>query len=138
MKKFLLTAVSMALVSLTWVPIGTVSAQEETDKKFSFGFVVRVAANEVIVKEFDYETDEGIEVSYLVNAETTFENVASVSELKELDDVEIEYKEEGGKRIVLWLSKVLNYDEEEGSYDDQGEESSADDVDPTVGTVNAE
>ncbi len=52
---------------------------------------VDVAANKVLVKYLDYETDTEKEINIAVDDKTTYENVKSVDEIKPQDTLSIDY-----------------------------------------------
>ncbi len=104
MKKLMLVVlVAFGLAFAMQVPVA--KAQENNEDKFSFGKVVSVSAQEVVVKEYDFAKDADVEVSYSVTAETEFGNVNAITELVANDDIVIDYLEKDGKRFVTTLVK---------------------------------
>lgn len=91
----------------------------------SLGTVVRAEAGRLVVSEYEYETDMDQENTYLVNEATKYENVASVTELKPGDSVEIVYQESGADRIALAVTKEEDYvdSEEEDQVGEQGRDA---------------
>ncbi len=81
------------------------AASEGEDITYSYGVVVAVSPTEIRVREYDYEKDEEIEVSYVVNEKTQFNNVNSGTELAIDDNVEIYYTETPDQKIASIVSK---------------------------------
>jgi hypothetical protein len=110
-------------------------AQTEAEEKvetvagFSYGQVVSISSNKIIVREYDFDNEEGVQVTYVINSETEFVNVGSYNELQNGDDVEISYKNVGEEKIATAISKEVqwnleddfNYEEGQGGEDSQEE-----------------
>lgn len=75
------------------------------ETSFSYGVVKIAAVDQITVTEYDFDKEEDVEVVYAINAETKFVNFGSIAELKEADEVDIEYRLEGDKRIAVSVSK---------------------------------
>ena len=109
MNKILAAVVFISVVSFQLIS-SNVFAQEqaptEIDAQFSFGTVVSATATDLVVSEYNYDTDQNVDVSYVLDANTVYENVVNALELKQADEVDIEYKEVDGKKIITYLSKV--------------------------------
>ena len=105
MKKLMLAPL-FALVLAFAVHIPVSFAQENNNEdKFSFGKVVSVNAQEVMVKEYDFAKDADVEVAYSITSETELGNVNAVTDLAVNDDIVIDYVEKDGKRTVTTLVK---------------------------------
>ncbi len=105
MKKLMLAPL-FALVLAFAAHIPAALAQENNNEdKFSFGKVVNVSAQEVMVKEYDFAKDADVEVAYTITAETELGNVNAITDLAANDDVVIDYMEKDGKRVVTTLVK---------------------------------
>jgi hypothetical protein len=105
MKKLMLVPlVALAMAFAVNIPVA--AAQENNNEdKFSFGKVLSVNAQEVMVKEYDFAKDADVEVPYSITAETELGNVNAVADLAVNDDIVIDYVEKDGKRIVTTLVK---------------------------------
>ncbi len=75
------------------------------ETSFSYGVVKIAAVDQITVTEYDFDKEEDVEVVYAINAETKFVNFSSIAELKEADEVDIEYRLEGDKRIAVSVSR---------------------------------
>lgn len=107
----------MGAVLLTGIALSA-SAQPEETAMFSYGNVVSVAVDNIVLEEYNYEQDTMAQVTYAINAETKFEDLGSVQEIKAGDEVEIEYAEAEGKRVAKVVSKAEEL--EEGEAPDLG------------------
>jgi hypothetical protein len=81
--------------------------------EFSYGTVKSVSGDQIVVTEYDYEQDKDIDVTYSVNAETTYEGVQSMSEIAAGDSVDVDYKIEGDKKIALAVAVEKGGEDEE-------------------------
>jgi len=77
------------------------------------GVVAKVDAESLVLVEYEYESDEELEVSYQVNDRTQFDNIASLADLQPGDSVEVVYADEAGKKVALAISKEENYIEDD-------------------------
>lgn len=100
--------------------IGTDVADENTadDEEFAFGTVVSVAAESITILEYNFDTEEEVQVTYDVNASTAYENVKALNEIAANDEVEINYKEVNGKKTATFISKDVPIEDDE--YKDDG------------------
>ncbi len=87
-------------------------AEEETE--FSFGTIKSINANQLVVSEYDYESNADVDVTYQVAANATFENVASLKEIAVGDSVDVDFLVENGqkKAVAITVEKPLPEDEE--------------------------
>ena len=97
-KLFLITALAVTVIS---APYGAL-AQEE-DMGYSYGTVVSVnePKREIVLTEYDYETEEEFSVIYSVDPNVKLENVSVLKDIKPNDQVDVEYViKEDGKKII--------------------------------------
>jgi hypothetical protein len=68
-------------------------ARTESETQWLWGEVVSVdiLKNELVVKYLDYETDQEKEMTIAIDSKTTYENVKSAGDIKQLDTVSIDY-----------------------------------------------
>ncbi|MDD4202540.1 MAG: hypothetical protein PHQ52_03645 [Candidatus Omnitrophica bacterium] len=85
---------------------------EDPSSEYTWGSVVSVSANEIVVSKFDYDTQEIIQITYPVDAEVEIENAAAISDIKEGDMVDIMAVLKGDQMVVTSIS-VDNEDAEE-------------------------
>ncbi len=77
--------------------------EEESD--FGFGTVSSVAKDKITVKEYNYETDTEMDVSYGVTSETELEGYESFGEIAAGDQVEVEYVTRANEKVALYVAK---------------------------------
>ena len=105
MKKWMMTSL-LAFTLVCTASMTAVFAQEDNNEdKFSFGKVVSVSGQEIMVREYDFAKDADVEVAYTVTTETELGNVNAVADLVADDDIVIDYVEKDGKRVVTTLVK---------------------------------
>jgi hypothetical protein len=92
------------------------AATIDEDLEYTYGSVVSSSAAEVVVTEYNYETDEEIQTPYTVSAETKFSNVGSAPDLVKGDNVDIYYKNIDEKKVATMITK------DETVYESQPEE----------------
>jgi len=73
--------------------------QEADDLQFAFGSVVKIAADEIVILEYDFDDDVDKEVTYKVDSESVLVGIHVG------DDVDIEYVEVNGERIANAIYK---------------------------------
>lgn len=88
---------------------------------YSFGTVKAVSPMEVTLEEYDFEGDleQTLDVMYVINAETEFDNFEKIDELKVDEDVEVYFVEENGAKIAVSLAKDEGFDLDAGDYGDE-------------------
>ena len=111
MKKILIVAI--AALTVCCMACGVTTAQED-EGNYAFGEIVQVKADSITVTEVYYDEDTGEEVEeqveYQISPEAELENIGSLAELKEGQEVDIEYIETGDKKQA---SYIYVYTEEE-------------------------
>lgn len=93
---------SVMVISLPYATF----AQEE-DAEYGYGTVVKVneSKKEIVVSEYDYDSDTEINITYSVDPNAKFENVDSMGEIKVGDEIGIDYMEdETGRKIAKVIS----------------------------------
>lgn len=83
----------------------------EEEPEYSFGVVKSASATEIVVSEFDYDTGQDKEVAYSITPETEWENVASPSEVKAGDEVDVDYLVKDGKNVAVLVAVAKPLDE---------------------------
>jgi len=98
---------------LALTPINSV-AQEEDQFFYSYGEVLSVAQDQIMVREFDYATGEEKDVVYYISADTILDSVESVDQIKPSDLVDVEFMvSEDGKNIAreILVDRIEDYEE---------------------------
>ncbi|MDI6759070.1 MAG: hypothetical protein QMD94_05315 [Candidatus Omnitrophota bacterium] len=86
------------------------------DTQWAWGEVVSVDSvnKTIIVKTFDYETEQEQELSVIIDNKTAFENVKSLNEIKALDVISIDYTiDMNGKMAAKTITIEAPMSEEE-------------------------
>jgi len=82
-------------------------AAPEENMEYGYGTVVSVddAKKEIVISEYNWETDSEGNVTYSVSGDAKFENVAALKDITAGSYVDIEYLAgEGGKRVAKLIS----------------------------------
>lgn len=74
---------------------------EAAEGQFSYGTVVTASTTSMKISEYDFETDTSEEINYDVAADVKLENVNSIDDIKQGDEVEIEFVMKNGKRTAV-------------------------------------
>jgi len=93
----LIAAFVLGTVSSAWAIGSTPASLEGTIKSISENIIIISSKSEDGLKIQD--------VSLEVNSQTKLDEMASVAELKEGDQVKVDYKEEGDKKVVVQITK---------------------------------
>ncbi|MFH1798422.1 MAG: hypothetical protein ABH844_03645 [Candidatus Omnitrophota bacterium] len=85
------------------LPLGSFvcKAEEGAEASSAFGEVVSVSSESVTVKEYDYELETEVEMTYEINASTVMENVEGIKDIEQADEISIDYTEEAGKKTAV-------------------------------------
>lgn len=106
-----LFSVVLPLLFLTQVSF----AQEE--ELYSYGTVVTASPTELTIEKYDIETDAETNESFVLDANTKFENNTTVANIKAGDQVDIYYVEKEGKKVatdvITFSQEDLELEEEE-------------------------
>ena len=86
---------------------------KEPEPDYAFGTAKSVNGNQLVINEFDYDTGEEKEMTYLLDAGTKFDNVASAAEISAGDEVDIDYLVKDGKKTAVAVSVAKPVEGEE-------------------------
>ena len=100
MKRYLVAAAVLALglVICSGISLAQEEAAEELD--YSWGTVNSVSSNQIILAEYDYDTEEEVNVTYTLDPKVDLKNVESLKDIKVGDNVEIDYVVRGDKKVA--------------------------------------
>lgn len=90
-------------------------AMLDADTEYSYGTVASVDAAAIQVKEYDYDSGADVSVDYVVDPAAKFEGANSLKDVAVGDNIEIDYLEKDGKRVILSMSVEKPFTEEEKS-----------------------
>ena len=103
MKMYLVVAVVLAL-GLVFSVSGVSLAQEEEETEYSWGAIVgSVSSNQIVVREYDYDSDEEVNVTYTVDPQLDLRNVESLKNIKVGASIEIDYVIRKGKNVAVGI-----------------------------------
>ena len=85
---------------------------EETE--FSYGTVKSISDNQMVVSEYDYDTDKDVDVTYNVPTEVTIEGAASLKEIAVGAAVDIDFLIKDGQKTAtaITVEKPIEEDED--------------------------
>ena len=91
---------------------------------YASGIVQRTSPTQIVLREYDYETDADKEVTYMLDTKVEFENVDSHNNITIGDIADIEYITRGGRRVATYIYVEKRAQEGEGQegYLLEGEE----------------
>jgi hypothetical protein len=114
-----------------------VVAAIDEDLEYTYGSVMSSSSAEIIVSEYNYETDEEVQMTYIISPETKFSNVPGAADLVKDDNVDIYYKVTDDKKIAAMVTKDDTvYESEVAEAEDVVSDLSDDDVDSQTNSVN--
>ncbi len=115
---FLLAGVTASpiLAEEAAAPAAPVEVEEGEELEYTFGTVKSVSADQIVINEFDYDTGEEKEQTYALDSKVELNNAASLQEIAQGDEVDVDYRVEGDKKIaqVISIAKPLPVGEAEG------------------------
>lgn len=100
MKNFLIVTLGI----LTFLFSLSLCLAQEGEMDYSWGVVVKVSPEEIIVLEYDYELEKETKVAYKIDRETEFIDIESIDDLIEDDPVEISYIVKNNERIIKTIT----------------------------------
>ena len=110
MKKYL--GVVAVLGFLMCFVSGVSLAQEAEDTEDSWGTVSSLSSNQLVVSEYDYDSEVEVDVTYAVGPEVEVKNVDSLKNITVGDSVDIEYVIKYGKKVAKIISVEKSSEEE--------------------------
>ena len=67
---------------------------------YSYGTVLKISPTEIVLQEYDYDSDVEKEVTYQIDPAVKIDGFATVLNLVAQDVVEVYYSEQNGKKIA--------------------------------------
>ncbi len=121
MKRYLVVAVVLAL-GLVFSVSGVSLAQEEEEAEYSWGTVSSISSNQIVVSEYNYDTEENIDVVYTLDPKMELKNVNSLKDIAVGDSVDIEYAVRDDKKVAKVITVEKSSQEEESTPSETYEE----------------
>jgi hypothetical protein len=113
MKRHIIGAAVLALLFLMCYGSG-VSLAEEEELEYSWGKVSSLSSNQIIIKEYDYESDEEADVTYAIDPKVEIKNVNSLEEITVGDNVGIDFVVRNNEKVArVIIVEKSSYEEED-------------------------
>jgi hypothetical protein len=88
-----------------------VFSQDDDDLvETSYGEIVSISKNTIVIKEYDYDNFRNVNINYVVDENVDLVNFNSLDELKKGDSVDIDYIVKGKTRIAVTIILTNNED----------------------------
>jgi len=125
MKRYMMVATVFVLLFSMCYSSGVSLAQEE-ELEYSWGRVSSLSSNQIIVKEYDYESDEEVDVTYAIDSKVEIKNVNSLEEITIGDSVGIDFLVRDSEKVAkVIIVEKSSYEEEytpEATHEEEPEE----------------
>jgi hypothetical protein len=82
--------------------------------EYSSGTVQAISPTQIMLREYDYETDADADVSYIIDTNVKLENVDSISDIAVGDIADIDYIMRDGRRVAKHIFVEKLFDAGEG------------------------
>ena len=92
----------VAIAGIFSVTLPVIAGEENVG--FSYGTVSKISSAAVTIKEYNYEADEEADATYIIDAQTEFEGIKSVSEIPVGIEIDIFYEAKDGQKIAKSIS----------------------------------
>ena len=101
----ILVVITMAIAGMLLFSFSRcASAQEQDSSAFAYGTVVSITDGEIVVREYDYEKDEEIDNTYVINVKTEYEGVKTFKDIVLGDSVDVVYAVIDNQKVAQSLS----------------------------------
>lgn len=81
------------------------------DYVYTYGSILKISDTEIVLQEYDYDSDEEKEVFYTIDSTTKVEGVASLKDIAVGDVVELYYSASGDKKTAKLIRKETGEEE---------------------------
>jgi hypothetical protein len=124
---FVITAVAaLSLMLIGIKPSFSQNVSAEDEVQYALGDLILKSATEISLSEINYETEEEMQATYLIDSETLWDNIRSIDDIKEGDEIEVFYREVEGKKKAMVIAKSEVDDEDFISESDESLEEGND------------
>lgn len=93
------TLVLGLLLCATGVLLAQEGASEE-DGEFSWGTVNSISSNQIVLSEYNYDSEEELAITYTVDPDVKLYNVGSFQDIAVGDDIWVDYVIREGQRVA--------------------------------------
>ncbi|MFH1791659.1 MAG: hypothetical protein ABH885_06740 [Candidatus Omnitrophota bacterium] len=104
-RKVALLALCVALLGLPVVGYAQDNPADESE--YSYGSIIEVKgdANQIVVSEYDWDSDAEVNVTYVITPDTEIENSKLLKDIPKGAYIDIEYVQDGqGNKVAKYLS----------------------------------
>lgn len=109
-------------------------AQDDLENEYAYGTITNITDKEILLKEYNYEKEEFVEITYQLMPETKVRNTDSIKSILNGNQIEILYQDVDGKKNAL----VVVLETEEGVVEqDNPEKAAADAAAPATDAATA-
>ncbi len=109
-------------LSLIFSPF--LQAQDDLENEYAYGTITNITDKEILLKEYNYEKEEFVEITYQLMPETKVRNTDSIKSILNGNQIEILYQDVDGKKNAL----VVVLETEEGIVEQDNPEKAATDA----------
>ena len=99
-------------------------AQDDLENEYAYGTITSITDKEILLKEYNYEKEEFVEITYQLMPETKVRNTDSIKSILNGNQIEILYQDVDGKKNAL----VVVLETEEGIVEQDNPEKAATDT----------
>ena len=114
MNKYLFSIVALVMSLFLIVSVHSILFAQEEEVGYAFSTVVSMSSDEIMVSEYDYDSGEEENITYLIDHNIELYNIDSLEDISVGDNIDIDYIiVEDNKRVakVITIEK-LSYEEE--------------------------
>ncbi|MFA5261633.1 MAG: hypothetical protein WC450_10430 [Candidatus Omnitrophota bacterium] len=101
MKKVFMVLGVLLLTGIVMTNTSAVYAQEEEMEEYSWGTVAEISSDQIVIVEYNYETEEEQNETYMIAPDVELLGISALSEIKVGDAVEFRYSMQGDKKVIL-------------------------------------
>lgn len=109
---------------LSFIFSSFVAAQDDIENEYAYGTITSITDKDILLKEYNYEKEEFVEISYQLLPETKVRNTDSIKSIASGNQIEILYQEVDGLKNAL----VVVLETEEGVVEQDNPEKAAADA----------
>ena len=91
-------------------------AVAQDEELYSYGTVISTSPTQITIEQYDIETDAQVNESFMIDANTKYEEGTTLKDIKTGDQVDIYYMEKDGKKIA---SDIITFSQEDFEYEEE-------------------
>ncbi len=122
MKGYLDIALVFCCAMLALLNVSFAQEQGEEEAEYTWGIVSSISAQQIVLSEYDYDTDEEVNVAYTLDPDLELKNLESLEEIVVGSDVWVDYVVKDGKKIAVGIELRMPSSEESTPWETEEEE----------------